>query len=233
MKIDSEDKSYRLKVNSPIRTKQLFIICAPLALGILEIWHPVGEPGQTAFEAISPQVDWWLKIHLLQLPLFGLIALAVILLVSNLQGRAAIFSRIGIAFFIVFYTALDSITGIASGLLIRSAQELPSEVQAFVAKQVDLFFFDPIVGGSTLSLVGGLGALGWLVGVSSAAIALRQVGISRLPAVLLIFSGVFFGLSHTPPTGPLGMGCFFLAVVLIGISEARGQSIRLGSKDAQ
>ena len=195
--------------------KSLIIIGSPLILGIIEIWHPTGSPNQSAFEAILPQANWWLILHLLQLPLFGLLALAVFLLVKNLHGLAATISKIGIAFFIVFYTALDSITGIASGLLVRSARDLPSEAKAFVASQVNLFFFDPIVGGSTYSLIGVLGALGWLIGVSAAAIALRNIGVSWLSVTLLILSGVFFGLSHTPPTGPLGMGCFFLAVVLI------------------
>ncbi|MEM6398771.1 MAG: hypothetical protein AAF757_00855 [Cyanobacteria bacterium P01_D01_bin.116] len=195
--------------------QKIVVLGTPLTLGILEIWHPVGSPGQTAFEAILPQANWWITLHLLQLPLFGLMALAVILLTNNLKGLTATLSRIGIAFFIVFYTALDSITGIASGILIRSADGLPSNVQAFVAQQVNLFFFDPIVGGSTYSLIGLLGAGGWLVGVSASAIALRRIGVSRIPVILLILSGVFFGLSHTPPTGPLGMACFFIAGVMI------------------
>ena len=201
--------------NRPTLLRQLVVIGSPLTLGILELWHPVGLPNKTAFESILPQVDWWIVLHILQLPLFGLLALAVVLLVNNLQGWAARISRIGMAFFIVFYPTLDSITGIAGGLLIRSAKELPPNVQTFVARQVNIFLADPIVGGATFSLVGVLGALGWVVGVSAAAIALRRVGVPRLPVVLLILSGVFFGLSHTPPTGPLGMGCFFLAAIMM------------------
>ncbi|MDY7016108.1 MAG: hypothetical protein SVX43_21430, partial [Cyanobacteriota bacterium] len=92
--------------------QQLVIVLSPLTLGILEIWHPVGVPNKSAFESILPQVDWWLTLHLLQVPLFGLMALAVFLMVNNLQGWAARISRGGIAFFVVFYTALDAITGI-------------------------------------------------------------------------------------------------------------------------
>ncbi|NEO89915.1 MAG: hypothetical protein F6K56_06540 [Moorea sp. SIO3G5] len=229
VKIKSTDKY----IDTSTLLQQLVVIGSPFTLGLLEIWHPTGSPGQTAFEAILPQVDWWLTLHILQLPLFGLMALSVVILVNNLQGWAARISRVGIAFFIVFYTALDSITGIASGLLIRTAKELPPQVQTFVSQQVNLFLTDPIVGGATFSLVGILGALGWLVGVSAAAIALRRVGVPRLPVVLLILSGVFFGLSHTPPTGPLGMGCFFLAVFLISFPEAKLKSIRLHKKGMQ
>jgi hypothetical protein len=195
--------------------KQLIIILTPLILGILEMWHPVGVKGKSAYEVILPQVDWWLTLHLLQLPLFGLMALAVLLMVSPCHGWAAKISRIGIGFFIVFYTALDAITGVAGGILIRSARDLPIDVQAFVAKQVNLLFFDPIIGGSTASLVGLLGAGGWLVGVTAAAIALAQIGVDRLSIILLLLSAVLFGLSHTPPTGPLGLILFFLAVIRI------------------
>lgn len=204
--------------NHYTKTEKILLVGSPLILGILEIWHPVGSPNKTAFEAILPQVDWWLTLHLLQLPLFGLMALAVLLLVRELQGFAAKISRIGIAFFLVFYTALDSVTGIASGILIRSVEHSSPNTQAFVAKQVNLLFFDPIVGGSTFSAIGVLGAGGWLIGVTAAAIALARVGVSRFAVGLLIFAAVFFGISHTPPLGSLGLACFFVATTIISLS---------------
>ena len=84
--------------------RQLVMLLTPLILGILEIWHPVGVPGKSAFESILPKADWWVTLHILQLPLFGLMALAVFLMVKNLEGWAATISRIGIAFFVIFYT---------------------------------------------------------------------------------------------------------------------------------
>jgi hypothetical protein len=206
-KIDGLDRQILLQ--------RLVILGTPLALGSLEIWHPVGLPNKTPFESVLPKVDWWITLHLLQLPLFGLLSLAVLLLVSNLRGWAATLSRIGMAFFIVFYTALDSIMGIAGGLLVRSARDLSSNLQIFAAKQFDLFSFDPIVGGSTFSLIGILGAGGWAIGVIAAAIALGRAGASRLSVVFLIASALLFGIAHVPPTGPLGMACFFIAVARI------------------
>lgn len=199
--------------------RQLIVLFSPLILCILEIWHPVGVHNKSAFESILPKVDWWLTLHLLQLPLFGLLALSILLIVDKLQGWPANICRIGMGFFLVFYTALDSITGIAGGVLIRTARNSPPNVQAFVAKQVDFFFFDPIVGGSTLSLIGLLGAGGWVVGVTAAAIALSKVGIDRLTTSLLILGGVMFGISHTPPTGPLGLFLIFFAVTRIDPRE--------------
>lgn len=195
--------------------QRIIILGTPLTLGLLEIWHPVGLPGKTPYESILPKADWWFILHLLQLPLFGLLGLAVILLVKNLQGWAATISRIGIAFFIVFYTALDSIMGIAGGVLIRSARDLSPNIQIFASKQFNVLLLDPIVGGSTFSLVGILGGGGWAIGVIAAAIALGRAGASRLSLVLLIASGILFGIAHVPPTGPLGMACFFIAVATI------------------
>jgi hypothetical protein len=210
--------------NSEFSIIQKWIIAtSPLILGILEIWHPVGLPGKTAFESISPQVNWWLLLHVLQLPLFGLIALSIVLLVKDLSGWAATVSRIGMACFIVFYPALDAITGIAGGLLIRSAQSLPPEGQDFVAQQLNLFLADPIVGGATFSVIGVLGALGWVVGVVAAALALAQAKVSFIAVGLLVLSALFFGLSHTPPTGPIGMACFLFAVIKLLFLENRSR----------
>jgi hypothetical protein len=124
-------------------------------------------------------------------------------------------SRVGIGFFLVFYTALDAITGIASGMLIRGARSQPPALQEYVSSQVNQLFFDPLVGGTTLSLFAVLGAGGWLIGVMAAAVALDRAGVDRFTTVLLGISGVLFAMSHTPPTGPLGLFLFFLAAVRI------------------
>lgn len=192
--------------------KKLILLGSPLILGILEIWHPIVLRNQNAFSSILPQVDWWLTLHLIQLPLFGLLAMAVILLVSDLQGWAATLSRIGIGFFVVFYTSLDSITGIASGILIRNAQALSPELQALVAQQVNIFFSDPIVGGGTFSLIFLLGSGGWVVSLIATAIALAQVGVDHWSVVFLILAAISFGISHVWPTGPLGLMFFFFGV---------------------
>ncbi|MCC5634699.1 hypothetical protein LC593_02320 [Nostoc sp. CHAB 5844] len=202
-------------LNRQILVQRLIIVATPLILGLLEIWHPVGLPGKTPYESVLPVVDWWLVLHLLQLPLFGLLGLAVIFLVNNLHGWIVVISRIGIICFIIFYNALDSIMGIAGGLLIRSTRELSSNIQIFASKQFNVFLFDPIFGGGTLSVIGVLGGGGWTIGVIAAAIALKRAGAPMLSVILLIFSGILFGLSHVPPTGSLGMACFFIAVTVI------------------
>ena len=104
--------------------------------------------------------------------------------------------------------------------------ELPTTAQQFVSKQVNQLFFDPQVGGTTLSLVGVLGAGGWLIGVSAEAIALHRAGVDRLTTALLGLSAILFAMSHTPPTGPLGLFLFFLTAIRIPSSVLSNDSIR-------
>jgi hypothetical protein len=75
-------------MNLQIVRRRLILLGTPLTLGLLEIWHPVPVPG-TRYETIARYNDWWLILHILQLPLFGLMALAVVMLVTGIYGWAA------------------------------------------------------------------------------------------------------------------------------------------------
>lgn len=211
--------------NRSILIQRLIILGTPFVLGLLEITHPIGMMNKTPFQSVVPKVDWWITLHLLQLPLFGLLGIAVLLLVNNLKGLPVMISRIGIAFFLIFYTALDSIMGIAGGVLIRSAKDLSKNIQIFAEKQFNLLLFDPIFGGSTFSLISVLGGGGWLIGIIAAVIALKRAGASLFSVVLLIASGFLFGLAHVPPTRPIGMACFFIAVAMIAPRIWMGEKI--------
>ena len=156
----------------PVQLPRLVLLGTPLVLGILEIWHPTPSGTESTFDVVD-HADWWFTLHILQLPLFGLMALAVYLLVENLHGWAATISRIGAWFFVVFYIALDSVLGIAGGVIARGARELPADQQALVARQLEEFAFSPIVGGGGPSVIGILGPLGWVTAAVGAAIALR------------------------------------------------------------
>ncbi len=162
-----------MEINSTQRWLQrLVIMGTPLAIGIVELWHPRYISMQF-YDKLLPMVDQWLTVHLLQLPLFGLLALALYLLVRDLHGLAALVSRAAMGIFVVFYTAFDSIVGIATGILIRNAQNLSPDQQATITKAVEELFLNPIVGDiSVVSILGG--GLGWVVGVFAAANALSR-----------------------------------------------------------
>lgn len=61
-------------------------------MGILGIWHPssviFGEMVRS-----HEHGDWWLTLHLLQLPLFGLVAVSLFFLLDGIQNMFATVSR--------------------------------------------------------------------------------------------------------------------------------------------
>lgn len=188
--------------------RKVVLLGTPSFLAIIELWHPMFY-GQV-FDRLSPIIDRWLLIHLLQLPLFGLLAIAVYLLTQSLQGTAASISRTAMGVFAIFYTAFDAIVGISTGVLIRNSKNLPINQQAIIAKAVEELFYNPIVG-DNLSVLAIIGGSAWVVGIIATAIALHQVDAPRFPVILIALSAIF--AAHPRPTGPLGMTFFFVAAI--------------------
>jgi len=92
--------------------RRLVLLGTPLALAVLEIFHP--DRPTSAGEAVE-QGPWFMWFHFIQVPLIGLIALAVNLLTEGLQGRAVMVSRWAVGVFAVFFSAYDAAAGIARG----------------------------------------------------------------------------------------------------------------------
>jgi hypothetical protein len=193
--------------------RRVVLLGTPLALAVLEYFHPPRPSG--ASEAVE-QGEWFMWFHIIQVPLIGLIALAVYLLTEGLEGRAVSVSRWAIGVFAVFFSAYDAAAGIGTGYALRNAQGLSAEAQGAVYEVVkDLPLFSlPFV----LSVVG---TLGWAVALIAAAIALRRAGASRGPFILLILAGVFLMGGHPYPQGTLAFGCFFLATAWLELAPGR------------
>ena len=106
-----------------MRVSELFrrvaVLGGPAALGLLEIWHPHFDSGDMS--TLIPQVNTWLLVHLLQIPLFGAAALTLYLLAGRAGGWFAHASRLAVGVFVVLYIALDSVAGVAVGLLVQRA----------------------------------------------------------------------------------------------------------------
>src|SRR5436189_6355911 len=92
--------------------RRVIILGTPFALGILDIFHPTLSTG--VFAGISDSLDWWITLHILQLPLFCLLALSVYLLLDGVEGALAILSRVALGICVIFYPALDAILGIGT-----------------------------------------------------------------------------------------------------------------------
>lgn len=200
------------------RWRGIVLLGAPLALGLLEVFHP--HYADDAARELLPHADRWLLVHLLQLPLFGLLAFALYLLVEGLAGPAATASRVGTAIFVVFYTALDAVAGIATGVLARHALGAPEAEREALTAVIDQLFTHPLVGGG-FSLVTAIATAGWLLATLGAAAAHARAGSGLPPVLLLAVAGLVFAVGHVPPSAQIGLGALFAAAAWLEFSPGR------------
>lgn len=159
--------------------RRVIILGTPLILGILDLFCPTFTSGYE-FTVISAHLGWWITLHILQLPLFCLLALSAYLLLDGVNGAVATLSKVALGIFVIFYPALDAILGIGTGVLVNYAQELGGGLpQGIVIASITSYFSDHITG-----LVGVAGALGWAIGILLAALALLRPTGPRWPAIL-------------------------------------------------
>jgi hypothetical protein len=191
---------------------RLVLLGTPLALAVLEFFHP--DAG-TAAEAVD-EGDWFFWFHMIQLPLVGLMALAVYLLTEDLEGRAVTVSRWATGVFAVFFSAYDAAAGIATGFALRNAQSLSPEDQSVVYESVK-----DMPGVSAIFSLSIVGTGAWVVALVAAAMARRRAGASRITFVLLILAGVFLLGGHPFPGGTLAFGSFFLAALSLELTPKK------------
>lgn len=191
-------------------SRKAVLFGVPLVLGLLELGHPAFMPNDDIFEVVAPIVVWWTALHVVQIPLFALLGLAVVLLVRNLQGRSAQVSRAAIAVFVVVYPAFDAAVGVSSGILIQNLLTLGADQRAALQPAFRALFWGPITG-----LLAIVASASWLVALLAAAWAWRRAYASRIAVALLAVSGLLLAVSHIRPFGPLGCLSFLIAAVLI------------------
>jgi hypothetical protein len=194
-------------------SRKVVLLGTPLVLAILEIFHP--ERPNSASEAVEQGV-WFMWFHFIQVPLIGLMALAVYLLTEGLEGRAVMVSRWATGVFAVFFSAYDAAAGIGTGYALRNAQGLSAGAQDAI--------YEAVKDMPVLSLIFGLSIVGtgaWVVALIAAARALRGAGTSLGPFILLILAGVFLLGGHPYPAGTLAFGSFFVAAGWLEFAPGR------------
>jgi len=139
---------------------------------------------------------------------------------QGVEGAFARTSRSALIPFFVFYSALDSIVGIGTGILVWQSVGLTGQERS-VADQIIQRYYDAqyVEWPGLINLVG---AISWVVVCFGAGMALWKAGASRWVVVLMSLAGVLFGVYHPFPTGTVGMLCL-LAVVII--QERRRRSV--------
>jgi hypothetical protein len=184
----------------------VLLLGVPFLYVLLGLVHPTANP------ELGDETDLFVRLHIAQLFLIVGLAWVLWLLVEDVDGRAATVARVLIIPFVVAYTALDSILGIAWGIAAETANDLPAVDQRGAGRLVDeLISGDPDPRG--LILYFGAGLL-WLAVALAVVAALRDSApLGALVAMSL--GAAVFALGHAPPVGPVGMGLFLVGIAWI------------------
>ena len=167
-----------------------------LVLAVLGLFHPRSLAPSTA-------TVWW-QLHVVLLPLFPLLAVALWVLLRGERGPLAWLARIAAYGYAAFYTALDVLAGIGAGYVTDRAQRGSQAA-------IDL--------GTLGDDIGMVGSWSFLVAAVLTGVALvRRAGRTALPGAAILFGGaVSFLHGHIYwPVGGLAMlgvaaGCGLLA----------------------
>jgi hypothetical protein len=198
---------------SPVRPSWLLAL-PPLALAALEIWHPVIRSGTAAgLEPLVSHAHAWTIVHLAQLALFGLTALAVAGLLAEIRSRLAAVVRAALGVFTVVYSAFDTFAGLATVTVIQASQALLPPALPVGVELANAIFMSPI--NAALFLVG---TASWFLGAGLTGIALLKAGASRVPSLLLLLAALALWGDHTPPFGPVTFGLTAASILWLALS---------------
>ena len=187
----------------------LLFFVGPLLWAVLILFHP-NPPEATPYEGLSDVVDRWLIVHVGQLILAPLVFLAVWRLLDGLHSTAATISRAALVVWAVFFSAYDTVQGVATGLLVRYTDGVAAEEQAAIDGALGYLINDSLLGGN-YSFLGFVGQGSWIVVAIAAAVALHKAGAGRAIVVATSLS-VLVAIHVAPAAG--GMLALFLAGLL-------------------
>jgi len=182
--------------------RRVVLLGVPSLYVLLGVLHPTANP------ELGDETDLFVGLHIAQLFLIMGLGYVLWLLVEGVANRAASVARALILPFVVAYTALDAILGIAWGIAAETANDLPAEDQRGAGRLVH-----ELISGSDprgLILYWGAGLL-WLAVALAVVAALKDTApIGALVSMSL--GAAVFTLGHAPPVGPIGMGLLLLGI---------------------
>jgi hypothetical protein len=182
--------------------RRAVLLGVPFLYAILGLLHPTANP------EVGDATGFFIGLHVAQLFLIGGLAYLLWLLVDGFEGRAATIARALILPFVIVYTALDAVLGIAWGIVAEKANQLPAADQAAAGRLIDSLLEPEPLG---YVLYFGAGLL-WLA-VALAVVAARWTTADHRGLALIVGGAAVFALGHARPMGPIGM-----ALILIGIA---------------
>ena len=118
--------------------------------------------------------------------------------------------------FVIVYTALDAVLGIAWGIVAEKANELPVADQAAAGRLIeDLLEPEPL--GYVLYFGAGLLRLA----VALAVVKALGARAPRPALVLMAAGATVFALGHARPMGPIGMALFLAGIAWLELRPRR------------
>jgi hypothetical protein len=180
-----------MSVDRRLALRRLLLLGTPLALALLMVVHQLIDQ----FERPGA----FLTLHLILLPLFALMGVAVWALLEGVSGAVAWASRVAAFVFLVGYVALDAISGVAASAILASGAAWSTEATRA------LFTSGPAAIPTTVAV------LAWRVSVVLAAWALYRAGRPLAPLVLLVATAVWLNNDHGGVRGVVVFGGFALA----------------------
>lgn len=180
-----------------------------LVLSAIGLAHP------TLLNAGS--AEWWTTLHLLLVPVFPLLAVSVWVLLRNDRTTVGWAGRIAATTYVVFYTALDALSGIATGTAVRAGEPVDSEV-------ISALF----AAGNVLGHVGGYAFFVAVILVLGSAWRRGARGWTLYAAApILLVAGFLFTTSHIYwPKGGLTMIAFAVGFVLVELTPRASSATR-------
>jgi hypothetical protein len=178
-------------VDLRLASRRLLLIGTPLVLALLMIVHQLIDQFERPLA--------FLALHLLLLPLFALMGVAIWVLLEGVGGGVAWAARVAAFLFLVGYVTLDAISGIAASVLLAS--EAPWSMEATRA----LFASGPAALPTTVAV------LAWRVSVLLGAWALYRAGRPLAPLVVLVASALWLNQNHGGVRGVVVFGGFAVA----------------------
>jgi hypothetical protein len=192
-----------------------FLMGVPLAWAVLLLFHGPGPDDAGVYESLRDEASSWLIVHVGSV-LRGVDELRALPSRSGRAGVAARVSRLAIGPFVLFYAAGEAILGVATGVLVEHADDVPAG-QLGPAAEAARALYDANAG----ELLIGVGAVAWVLASSPPPWPTTEWPLAV--STLLGLSAI--AALHAPPTGPLGLLFFAGAVALLGFSQRAATAI--------
>jgi hypothetical protein len=195
-----------------ILVRRAVVFGVPLLYVVLGLLH-------TDNPEVGDATGLFIGLHVAQLFLIGGVACMFWLLVEAIDSRAASTARALILPFVIAYTALDSVLGIAFGIVAREANELPTADQPAADRLVEALL-EP----APLGYIAYFGAGLLFLAVALSVVRALRARAPRGALVLMAIGATVFTLGHAQPMGPIGMGLFLVGVVWLELRPRRGRA---------